>query len=502
MKRILAPLLFVALVALLLPWAARAQPTPSASKRPNVLFLAVDDLRPSFGVYGGPIKSPNLDRLAAGGTTFVRAYCQQAVYSPSRTSLLTGQRPDTTRVYDLQTHFRTTLPDVVTLPQFFKQNGYHAQGMGKIYHNGLDDKASWSVPHAFPSRPTYGPSTEADVKRRNDQARTAGRDVSGKKRLRGPAWEAAEGEDTHFTDGALADLAIATLGELNNRPAGDQRPFFLAVGFTRPHLPFVAPKKYWDLYQDRDIALPANYRSAPKNVPDVALHDSGELRAYHGIPKTGPVTDEQARLLLHGYYAAASYMDAQVGRVLDALDRLGMRENTVVVLWGDHGWSLGEHGLWCKHTNFENSTRAPLILSVPGQKRPGAKTSQLAEFVDIYPTLAHAAGLALPAGLAGKSLLPLANDPDVVVKTAAFSQYPRGGGVMGYSLRTDRWRYTEWGDRGRELYDHQTDPGENTNVAAQPENKALVEQLSRQLRAALPGAAKQAERLAQKTEKK
>jgi arylsulfatase A-like enzyme len=272
---------------------------------------------------------------------------------------------------------------------------------------------------------------------------------------------------------------------------------FLAVGFARPHLPFVAPTKYWDLYKPSDIKLPANYNKPPENAVPVALHTWGELRSYNAIPKQGPVTDEQARHLIHGYYAATSYMDAQVGRVLDELDRLGLRQNTVVVLWGDHGWSLGEHGLWCKHTNFEDSARAPLLLSVPGQKAPGKKTRALAEFVDIYPTLCAAAGLPIPANLAGRSLLPLTANPNTIIKMAAISQYPRGnaqtGNVMGYSLRTDRYRYTEWGNRGVELYDHERDPEENVNIAGRPENKVLVERLSRQLHATIPGAARQTE---------
>ena len=490
----------VGAASIALPAGLAAFAGNAARKRRNVLFLAVDDLRPSFGAYGGPIKTPNLDKLAAGGTTFLRAYCQQAVCSPSRTSLLTGRRPDTTRVYDLVTHFRKNLPDVVTLPQHFKQNGYHTEGMGKIYHDGLDDEASWSVPHWTPKRPTWGPEGMAIRQRKIAAAEAAGEDlkrVGG--RLRGPAWESVDGvPDSHFGDGAIAEHAVESLNAFakGGKPAGGGRPFFLAVGFSRPHLPFVAPKKYWDLYDEKDIRLPANYKKAPEDAVPVAMHAWGELRSYDAIPRTGPVTDEQARKLIHGYYAAASYMDAQAGKVLDELDRLGLREKTVVVLWGDHGWSLGEHGLWCKHTNFEDSARAPLLLRVPGQKRPGARSRALAELVDVFPTLCEAAGLPAPQGLAGKSLLAATDDPDAAIKAAAFSQYPRGnrrtGNVMGYSMRTDRYRYTEWGDKGSELYDHQGDPGENVNLAARPDNKALVETLSKQLRAAYPGAAQQA----------
>jgi arylsulfatase A-like enzyme len=481
---------------------AFAQTTaPVAAKKPmDILFIAVDDLRPSFGAYGGPIKTPSIDRLAARGTTFLRAYCQQAVCSPSRTSLLTGQRPDTTRVYDLQTHFRKNLPDVVTLPQYFKQNGYHAQGMGKIYHNGLDDKTSWSVPHQMLKKPTWGPEGMATQQRVTAAARAAGEDVTRVLAPRGPAWESVDNvADNYFQDGATADKAIETLEEMK---AGS-RPFFLAVGFSRPHLPFVAPKKYWDMYSPSDIKLPANYHSVPTDGVPIALTGWGELRAYAGMPKQGPVSDEQARNLIRGYYASASYMDAQVGRVLDALHQKGLAQNTLVVLWGDHGWSLGEHGMWCKHTNFEDSANAPLILSVPGQKRVGTKTRALAEFVDVYPTLCEAAGLPIPGGLAGKSVLAVTNDPNAPTKPYAFSQYPRGGGnspvkpVMGYSLTDGRFRYTEWGSHGAELYDHQADPNENHNLARLPENKSRVESLARALHAAYPKAAQEAERAEQ-----
>jgi iduronate 2-sulfatase len=476
---------------LLLPRPAASQEEAKApAKRLNVLFIAVDDLRPSFGVYGGPIKTPNIDRLAGRGTTFIRAYCQQAVCSPSRTSLLTGQRPDTTQVYDLVTHFRKNIPDTVTLPQYFKQNGYVSQGMGKIFHDGLNDAPSWSVPHWRLGRQIWGPEGTA-IQRRNTAAAKAGETGNENAGRRGPAWESADMPDEHFVDGATANHAIETLREVK------EKPFFLAVGFVRPHLPFVAPKKYWDLYKESDIKLPENYQKPPKDVVPMAMHNWGELRTYDAIPKQGPVTDEQAKKLIQGYYAATSYMDAQVGKVLDELERLGLRENTVVVFWGDHGWSLGEHGLWCKHTNFEDSAHAPLILAVPGQKRPGAKVENLAEFVDVYPTLCAAAGLPVPPGLAGQSLLPSTDNPDAPTKSLAFSQYPRGGNgnrqVMGYSLRDDRYRYTEWGTIGAELYDHQTDPHEDVNIANRPESKGIIARLSRQLHEAYPGAKKQAE---------
>ncbi|MBN2475488.1 MAG: sulfatase [Pirellulales bacterium] len=469
--------------------------------RLNVLFFAVDDLRPETGGYGNPIiKTPHIDELASRGTLFCRAYCQQAVCSPSRTSLLTGRRPDTTGVYDLQTHFRLNLPDVVTLPQHFKQCGYHTQGFGKIYHGGLDDPHSWSVPHWSPPGPGYGKPetlTALDEQRKQLRAKYGGpssevlqRDAktgavlkrsAPKYRVRGPAWEDPDVADAALPDGKTAARAIRVLRQVRHKP------FFLAVGFLKPHLPFVAPKKYYELYQREELHLATN-PFPPKDVPAIAMHNWGELRNYSGIPPRGSLSDAMALDLVHGYYAATSYVDAQIGRVLDELDRLGLREKTVIVLWGDHGWQLGEHGLWCKHTNFEIATRVPLIFSAPAQKQPGAKTDALAEFVDIYPTLCDLCSLPIPDGLEGTSLAPVMEDPKRAWKTAALSQYPRGK-VMGYSMRTDRYRYTEWLPRAggapvaRELYDHRNDPQENVNLAGLPESAEMVSQLSRHLKA-------------------
>jgi arylsulfatase A-like enzyme len=471
---------------------ARAAPV-----RLNVLFIAVDDLRPELGCYDHPVvQSPNIDRLAARGLVCNRAYCQQAVCSPSRSSLLTGRRPDTTKVYDLQTHFRTHIPDVITLPQYFKQQGYHVQGFGKIYHGGYDDPPSWTVPH-LPSRgPGYGPEAQALLKRLQEEARKKGLDLTKRpNQPRGPAWEAPDVPDAALPDGAVAERALAVLREVKDKP------FFLAVGFLKPHLPFVAPRKYWDLYKPEQIKL-ADNPSPPKDAPAYALHNSGELRNYHGMPKdNAPFTNDQARQLIHGYYAAVSYMDAQVGRLLDELDRLQLAHKTVVILWGDHGWQLGEHGLWCKHTNYETSTRAALVLSVPGQQSAGRKTDALVEYVDIYPTLVDVCGLPLPSGLEGTSFKPLLDDPRRPWKKAAFSQYPRNvagrGRGMGYTIRTDRYRLVEWSVPGKdfrayELYDHRADPGENVNLAQRPEHAATIKELAAALqagwRAALPPA--------------
>lgn len=451
----------------------------------NVLMIAVDDLRPTFGCYGHPeIKTPNLDALAAGGTLFERAYVMQAVCSPSRTCLLTGLRPDTTKVYDLQTHFRKHLPDIVTLPEHFKNHGYHTQAVGKVYHSSLDDKQSWSAP-------TWDPRNSPeirDAKGEATKAKSASKRAVNQETGRGPAWESLDVADEQLGDGLSAKRAVELLNELKDRR------FFLAVGFYKPHLPFVAPKRYYDLYPLETIRLPTNM-FPPKNATKYSLTSFGELRSYADVPQQGPIGDEQARELIRGYYAATSYTDAQIGRVLDELTNLGLDETTVVCMWGDHGWKLGEHAGWCKHTNFEDDTHAPLIFRVPDQQRPDAKTPALAEFVDVYPTLAELCGLPTPEGVEGTSLAPLIAEPDRPWKQAAFSQYPRGD-VMGYSMRTDRYRYTEWQNKksgkveARELYDHETDPAENDNVADSDANRELVAKLSEQLkagwRAALP----------------
>jgi arylsulfatase A-like enzyme len=459
--------------------------------RPNVLFIAVDDLRPELGCYGAThIKSPHIDKLAASGTQFNRAYCQQAVCSPSRTSLLTGLRPDSTKVYDLQTHFRKHLPSVVTLPQHFKQNGYHVEAMGKLYHGGLDDAASWSVPlwnargNANRSRNTQGNRATAAQPTPEELERRA-REQQARRRAskRGPAWQAPDVADNELADGAMAEHAVERLKDL----ATKDQPFFLAVGFYKPHLPFIAPKRYFDLYNPSEIKL-ADNPYHPKGSNQYTLTGSGELRGYEGMPKQGPVSDDDARQLKHAYDACVSYLDANVGRVLDELDRLKLRDNTIVVLWGDHGWKLGEHGEWCKHSNVENDTNVVMLIDAPNMK-DGQRSDSLAEFVDFYPTLCELTGLSRPEHLEGASLVPVLKDAKARVKTAAISQYPRGN-VMGYSLRTDRYRLTRWVDRKNpdklmaiELYDHQTDPSENQNVANDPAQAETIKQLSGQLAA-------------------
>jgi len=517
-------LAWVALALITAPAVGLAAGGSAVRARPNILFLVSDDLRPELGCYGNTVvQSPNIDRLAKRGMVFDRAYCQQAVCSPSRTSVLTGARPDTTKVWDLNTHFRKALPDVVTLPGLFRINGYVSLGLGKIYHgdatthSGLDDLQSWSdsasgkvvlnpdptsagdaevakPKKAKATRPRKSGAAQADSPASEPADKPEGISAIPLTRTdRGPAFRATDEAPNGGGEGRLADDAIAALRKFKT----NAQPFFLAVGFHKPHLPFSVPKAYWDRYDPAKIPV-ADNRFLPKGAPAYALVEKPEMWNYSGVPDVSHLPDDYARQLKHGYYAAVSYMDAQLGRVLDELERLGLRENTIVVLWGDHGWKLGEHDRWAKHSNVENDARAPLLLSVPGMKNAGQHTAALVEFVDIYPTLADLAGLPLPAHLEGTSLKSLLNDPKNPVKSAAFSQYPRtanGQQLMGYSMRTDRYRFTRWVDRDDhsqvdavELYDHQTDPQENVNIANAPANQTLVEQLTVQWLAGWKGA--------------
>ena len=477
------------------------------AKKPNVLFIAVDDLRPELGCYGNPvIKTPNFDRLAKRGMVFTRAYCQQAVCSPSRASIMTGKRPDATRVWDLETHFRVALPNVKTIGQYFKENGYFSQGMGKIYHGGFDDEATWSTPWMTPKAPTYAKDpTPADVVKE---------DAKGKGK--GVAFEAGDVADDFYTDGKTSRLAAQTIAELHKKG----QPFFLAVGLSKPHLPFVSPKKYWDLYDPAKI--PDTASPFPVGAPAyVGDNDSGEFRAYTNVPPKDkklartPLPPAFAAQVRHGYYAAISYTDANLGIVLDALEKEGIADNTVIVLWGDHGWKLGDHEEWGKHTNFEIDTRVPLIVSFPGQKTAGQKSSSLVEFVDVYPTLADLCGLPKP-DVDGVSLKPVLENPAVTVKPVAISQYPKTAGlnkkdgakgtakrdVMGYSIRDDRWRLTLWRSLAdnkivdTELYDEVNAPTEPENLANKPENKEVIERLSKFLPPPIPAADPNAKKIA------
>ncbi len=469
----------------------------SASEKPNVLFIAIDDLRPELGCYGeDKIHSPNVDRLASSGLTFKRAYCQLAVCNPSRVSIMTGLRPDSTKVWDLATRFRHTIPDAVTLPQKFKKHGYHAVSFGKVFHNPWPDNDSWSKPHAWPKKSRLW---SEDAKRRlaafKEKMRATGKPEKAIERMRAIAAEIVDLPDDQHIDGAIAGQALAAMRRL----AKQDKPFFLAAGFIRPHLPFVVPRKYWEMYDAAAIPLAAK-PALPKDAPAFAMNTMYELRDYMDFygtptPQHGSLSEEQQRRLKHGYYASVSFIDALVGRLLDELEALELADNTIVALWGDHGWKLGEHNSWCKQTNYEIDARVPLIIRAPNAKANGRKTAALVELVDVYPTLCELAGLPVSERLEGRSMAPLLSTPDQPWKRAAFSQFRRRDGetqLMGYSMRTDRYRYIEWQDRrtrevvATELYDHENDPLEAANIAGQQQNKALLAKLSRQMWATLP----------------
>lgn len=460
-----------------------AAPAAPAAGKFNVLFIAIDDLRPQMGCYGDTVvRTPNMDRLAASGLLFTSAYVQQALCSPSRTSLLTGLRPDTTGITSIGPHFRERSPNVVTLPQHFKNHGYVTRGIGKIYHDGLDDPPSWTAPHENTTVSGYTPEGAAKQRERVAAAKARGVDLSIKNNVPyGPAYEWPDCPDNGLKDGANADRALEILREIKDKP------FFFAVGFSKPHIPYVAPKKYWDMYDAAKLPLPAN-QYPPKDAPPWACQGLVEVQRYDLIPHVDPLPEEIKRRLLHGYLACASYIDAQVGRLLDELKRLGLADKTIVILWGDHGYQLGEHAMWAsKHTNYETSVRAPLMIRVPG-KPDGKKSAALVEFVDMYPSLADLCGLPVPAAAEGTSFAPLLETPGRPWKKAAFSQYHRGG-YKGYSIRTGRWRLVEWtkpkggAEPVYELYDEQADPQENVNLAGRPEHAATVKELAAMLKA-------------------
>ncbi len=451
----------------------------AAGSRMNVLFIAVDDLRPQISCYGHrQMYSPNLDRLASEGVLFERCYCQVPVCGASRSSLLTGVRPTRDRFTSYNTVADDDLPGATSLPKLFREKGYHTVSNGKVYHHQNDGAGSWTEPAWRPS-PAEDGNWRNYLKKENIQL------AAGNQKGAGPPYEKIDVPDNAYFDGKIADKTIADLQRLKD----SARPFFLAAGFLKPHLPFNAPAKYWDLYKRENIDL-ADNPFRPKGAPDAALHNWGELRAYETVPKEGPLPDEFARTMIHGYYACVSYTDAQIGKLMDELDRLDLRKNTVVVLWGDHGWNLGEHGLWCKHCNFETSLHSPLLISAPGV-RGDKRVNSLTEFVDIYPTLSDLCGFSTPDHLEGSSLTTLIENPDAAWKNAVFSRFKNGD-----SVKTDRYRYTEWTrDNGdiyaRMLYDHKNDPMENVNIAAQPEKRDLVDDMQRILhsgwKSALPG---------------
>ncbi len=467
----------------------------------NVLFIVADDLNCSLSPYGDTTAiTPNLDRLASRGLLFNRAYCQQAVCNPSRSSFLTGLRPDKVGVDDLRKYFRDTAPNGaqrVTLPQHFKNHGYFCQDIGKIFHNmgETQDRISWSIDESFYK------GTHADDTVFFNQPSLPG---AGAPAFKAPVTEAFDVPDLHYRDGQITGLVTSVLKSLADRAsqakapqqASLSQPFFLAVGFWRPHLPFVAPKRYWDLYDPNAIPLP-DPAGPPTDAPSIAIHDSREIRGYGHVPKDRAWTEDEVRHYRHGYYAAISFLDAQLGRILDALEAGGLADQTMIVFTSDHGFHIGEQSLWGKTSNFELDARVPLIIASPNHPGSHGKVSEsLVELVDLFPTLAELADIShdTPADLDGVSLRPVLVDPASSVKDAALTQHqqPFYGGEKkwsheGRSIRTQRWRYTQWesiADRtvtARELYDHQNDPKETRNLAGLADYQSTIAELANRL---------------------
>lgn len=460
-------------------------------KKPNILLILVDDLKPALGTYGDSVAiSPNIDRLASEGMRFERAYSNQPVCAPSRYNLMLGSRSTSTGLYNFGKEFRDIIPHALTLPQFFMKAGYHAEAMGKVFHVGhgnLDDKASWSVPPFKEKVIEYivPESTNGKLTREEalfENTRLYLKDTPPIHELpRGAAWESPDVLDDAYADARVANHAISRLREFSKQP---DQPFFMAVGFARPHLPFSVPKKYWDLYNPDDLPMP-EYEKAPEGSPDFTKKRDHEMAAYFPIPVGKEVYDEDVkRKLIHGYYASMSFMDAQLGKVIEELKRLKLDEHTIIILWGDHGWHLGDHAIWTKHTNFEQANRIPLIIKMPGVIAPGSTTQQFAETVDIYPTLAALAGLgrpSVPQPFDGIDLTPVLKDAAKQLKDHAYHAFPMGG-YLGEAIRTDRYRMVRWTHMQRndkevlfELYDYQEDPLETKNIAS--EQPAIIERL-------------------------
>jgi len=488
--------------------------TPTSKK--NILFIAVDDLKPLLHVYGeSQMHTPNIDRLAKSGVCFQNAHVQQAVCGPSRASIMTAMYPDNTKVWDLHTNFREVAPTLQSMPEYLISQGYESTAVGKIYHKGSSSKGhdgkSWSIPHSLPDNfdSKYGipafnhyqnKSTKKQMKTLIEEAKSKGIKKSGKqrnyvlKRLK-PSTENANVSDEAYQDGLYTQEALKKLNSLLK----GSKPFFLGVGYQKPHLPFVAPKKYWDLYKRENIQL-SKFQELAKGTPKIAYHSFGELRSYSDIDNNLKIGDklpeEKQRELIHGYMACVSYIDAQIGKLLDALEEKGILDETLIVLWGDHGFHLGDHTEWCKHSNFEQATRIPLIFAGPGVSK-NKKVTTPVELVDVFPTLFDMAGVQMP-DVDGKSLKPLLDkDPNTTIDSDfSVSQYHRMKDKMGYSIRTERYRYTEWHSAsyrsyktykdanivGTELYDYEKDPLETINLANSQTHAALIKRLKGKLK--------------------
>lgn len=436
-------------------------------KQMNILFIAVDDLRPELNFYGANhIQSPNLDKLADESLVFNRAYCNIPVCGASRASLLTGMRPTRHRFINYSTRADTDAPNAISLPKLLKQNGYTTISNGKIYHNNDDDSLAWDN-RWFPKGNIRNYQLEKNIIE-NGSANLAMGGAS--------SHEMAEVDDSAYFDGEIAQKGIEDLKMLKNK----NQPFFLALGFMKPHLPFNAPKKYWDLYDRNEIELPESY-VRPKSTPKQAFHNYGELRNYGNIPKKGDVPEALAKELIHGYYACVSYVDAQIGLVLDELKRLELEDDTIVILWGDHGWNLGDHKLWCKHVTFETALRTPLVIKVPG-KTKGQKTNAIVEYIDVYPSLLELVGLDAPKNIEGQSFVPILNG-EIPQKDWAVSKFKDAVTLIKGDLFYTEWTKDDGVAYARMLFDHKTDPLELDNLAEKLEYQDIVRQLATELRA-------------------
>ncbi len=455
--------------------------TAAANDRPNVLLLLVDDLKPVLGCYGDAIaRTPSLDKLAASGIRFDMAYCNQAVCAPSRFTLMLGSHSTSTGLYGLGSQLRQLIPDAITMPQYFAKHGYRTESLGKVFHIGhgnLGDPDSFSVPHFHDKVIEYlDPANTVGGKLTREEAFFTNQRLSEIKSLpRGAAFEAPDVDDEQYADGRVAAETIQRLRAAKQLRGRAGAPFFIVAGFARPHLPFCAPKKYWDLYDSTKLPMP-EFEELPRDAPTIAGKRGGEISNYQPVPEDVSIlfSEELKRNLIHGYYASTSFVDAQIGKVLDELNASGLANNTIVVLWGDHGFHLGDLGIWTKHTNYEQANHIPILISAPGVTQPGSATKQLAESVDIFPTLTELAGLpkpVVPQRLDGVSLVPVLKDSSARVRDHAYHAYPKA--KLGRAIRTERYRLVEWRSVGAapetteyELYDYEADPLERENLAA------------------------------------
>lgn len=464
-------------VLLILPFLVLGQ-SKKTEKPYNVLFIAVDDLRPELNCYGAThIKSPNIDRLADNGVRFTNAHVQQAICMASRASIMSGIRPEKKGIYTGES-VDVTLPNVLTLNKFFEQNGYNIASVGKIYHYGEDTKNQFGKSYIESKGTWQGKGYVAESSIEKIKLVT--------KEAKEPAYESAEVHDTIYPDGLNTLNAIKKMEMFKK----DGKPFFMAVGLIKPHLPFIAPQKYWDMYPKESIKL-SELKDRPENSSKYTLRPGGELTNYYGMPDSfKDIPDSTAIELRRGYYACVSYIDAQVGNLINKLDELGLKENTIIVLWGDHGYKLGDYNSWCKWSNMNIDTNIPLIFNVPSGKK-GAVYTHPVEALDLYPTLAALCNLKNPSHLEGQSLVAILDNPNVEPKAKryAYSVWPDvrwtyDKTVMGYSVTDDRFNYVEWVQLKtgevleRELYDHLKDPKETINVVAETQYKSIVEELA------------------------